>query len=130
MLGVSWTRPTVTFGSTATVDVEVVYTKAAIARGLMYRRDLAPNAGMLFILDAIKDHKFWMRNTYIPLDIIFITPDFKVAGVAANATPLTDTPRSIGQPSLYVVEVNAGWCAANNITANTPVSFSEETLNS
>jgi uncharacterized membrane protein (UPF0127 family) len=83
---------------------------------------------MLFLLQIEQDWKFWMRNTLIPLDIIFINRDLTVAGVAANAEPRTDTLRSVGKPSVYVVEVNAGWCAAHHVAAGTPVKFDGVTV--
>jgi uncharacterized membrane protein (UPF0127 family) len=122
------TRPTVTFGNGASVRVEVVDTEPKIERGLMYREHLPPDDGMLFLLQIEQDWKFWMRNTLIPLDIIFITRDLTVAGVAANAEPRTDTLRSVGVPSLYVVEVNGGWCATHHVAAGSPVKFDGVTL--
>jgi uncharacterized protein len=116
-------RPTVTFGSNATVRVEVVDTEPTIERGLMYREFMPPDDGMLFLLDKEQVWSFWMRNTLISLDIIFITRQMTVAGVSANAEPKTDTLRSVGVPSLYVVEVNAGWCAAHHVKAGDPVRF-------
>jgi uncharacterized membrane protein (UPF0127 family) len=119
------TRPVVRFGdgSAALVHVEVVDTEPKIERGLMYRQNLPPDDGMLFLLGVEKDWKFWMHNTLVALDIVFITRDLKVAGVSANAEPQTDTLRTVGAPSLYVVEVNAGWCAAHHVTAGTAVHF-------
>jgi uncharacterized membrane protein (UPF0127 family) len=120
------TRPTVTFGAgdtSATVRVEVVDTEPKIERGLMYRQNLPPDDGMLFLLGVEKEWKFWMHNTLVPLDIVFIKRDHTVAGVSANAEPLTESLRTVGVPSLYVVEVNAGWCAAHHVGAGTTVRF-------
>nr|HEX4315960.1 DUF192 domain-containing protein [Kofleriaceae bacterium] len=119
-------RPTVTFGSgatAATVHVEVVDTEPKIERGLMYRENLPLDDGMLFLLPVEQDWKFWMHNTLIPLDIVFVKRDLTVAGVSANAEPKTDSLRTVGIPSVYVVEVNAGWCASHHVTAGTPVRF-------
>lgn len=124
--GAQAARPTVTFGDGAnatTVSVEVVDTEPKIEKGLMYREHLPPDDGMLFLLPIEMDWKFWMRNTYIPLDIIFIKKDMTVAGVGANAVPRTDDLVSVGVRSVYVVEVNAGWCAAHHVTAGTAVRF-------
>lgn len=106
-----------------TVDVEVVATPARIAQGLMYREHLAPEAGMLFLMGSVKKWDFYMRNTLIPLDMIFITRELTVAGVVANAEPLTETLRSVPTPSLYVLEVNGGWAAAHQVAAGTRVRF-------
>ena len=61
----------------------------------MERRALAPNAGMLFPFDPPRPASFWMRNTLIPLDMIFIRPDGSIARVAANAVPLSETPIAV-----------------------------------
>ena len=118
--------PTVTFVTPTgdvTVQAEVVATPAAIQQGLMYREHLGPDAGMLFLMGCDKDWSFYMRNTLIPLDMIFITREMTVAGVAANAVPRTETLRSVGKPSLYVLEVNAGWAAKHQVAAGTKVRF-------
>jgi hypothetical protein len=105
------------------VDVEVVATEAKIERGLMYRQHMPPDDGMLFLLGENKDWKFWMRNTLIPLDMIFIRADMTIAGIVQNAEPKTDTLREVGQPSLYVLEVNAGWTASHGVKKDTKVRF-------
>jgi uncharacterized membrane protein (UPF0127 family) len=91
----------------------------------MYREHLPPDDGMLFLLPVIKDWAFWMHNTLIPLDIIFIRPDMTIAGIAANAEPETDTLRQVGEPSAYVLEVNGGYCAAHGVAANQKVRFED-----
>jgi uncharacterized membrane protein (UPF0127 family) len=105
------------------VTVEVVDTDEKIMRGLMYRRHLPPDDGMLFKMGQERDHTFYMKNTLIPLDMIFIARDLTVAGIVENSTPQTLTLRSVGKPSLYVLEVNGGWTAANHITAGAKVRF-------
>lgn len=108
---------------TATVDVEVVWKDHDLEQGLMYREHMAPDAGMLFLMPHEQQQTFWMRNTIIPLDMIFIAHDLKIAGVVANAEPETDTLRQVDAPSLYVLEVNGGWAAAHHVTAGQPVTF-------
>jgi uncharacterized protein len=108
----------------ARVAVEVARTQHQIQRGLMYRSHLPPDAGMLFLFDQPKVQSFWMKNTLIPLDMIFVTSDMVVAGVVANAEPRTTTSRTLpGVESQYVVEVNGGWAAANGVEAGVPVEF-------
>ena len=106
-----------------TVTVEVVFTAPKVERGLMYREHLAPDAGMLFFMGHEYDWAFYMRNTLIPLDMIFITKDMTIAGVVANAEPKTETLRRVGKLSLYVLEVNGGWTAANGVTAGAKVRY-------
>jgi uncharacterized membrane protein (UPF0127 family) len=105
------------------VNVEVVSTDAKIERGLMYREHLPPDDGMLFLLPIEKDWSFWMHNTLIPLDIIFIRKDMTIAGFVANAEPRTDTLRKVGEPSVYVLEVNGGYCAQHGVAAQQKVRF-------
>jgi uncharacterized membrane protein (UPF0127 family) len=105
------------------VDVEIARTPEERRVGLMYRRHLPPNAGMLFLFDRDEIHSFWMKNTLIPLDMIFIRADLTIAGVLANVPPLTEQGRSIGKPSRHVLEVNAGWAARHGIGAGARVRF-------
>jgi uncharacterized membrane protein (UPF0127 family) len=101
------------------VQVEVADTEAAHARGLMYRRELARDRGMLFVFSTEEEHSFWMKNTFLPLDMIFVSDGLEVVGVVADAEPLTESSRSVGKPSRYVVEVNAGFARERGITAGT-----------
>jgi uncharacterized protein len=106
------------------VKVEVVSTEAKIEKGLMYRQHLPLDAGMLFMMGFEKDWTFWMRNTLIPLDMIFIAKDMTVAGIVENAEPLTEEPlRHVGKPSLYVLEVNGGWSKQHGVAAGSKVRF-------
>jgi uncharacterized protein len=110
-----------------TVAVEVVSAGPALQKGLMYREHLAPDAGMLFLMGYETDHAFYMRNTLIPLDMMFITKDGVVAGIVENAEPKTETLRRVGKPSVYVLEVNGGWSASHHIGAGTKVRFENVT---
>jgi uncharacterized protein len=105
------------------VKVEVVATEAKIQKGLMFRQHLPTDAGMLFLMGEEKEWPFWMRNTLIPLDMLFIGSDKKVVGIVENAEPLTETLRTVGKPSLYVLEVNGGWSKQNGVTAGAQVRF-------
>ncbi len=106
-----------------TVNVEVVSTPPRVQKGLMFREHLAPDAGMLFLMGVETDHAFYMRNTLIPLDMIFITKDLTIAGIVENAEPRTETLRRVGKTSLYVLEVNGGWTAAHHVAAGAKVRF-------
>ncbi len=102
------------------VQVEVADTPAERSRGLMFRRELAPDRGMIFVFDEVSDHEFWMKNTYIPLDMIFVSSDRRVVGVV-NAAPLDETAVGVGKPSKYVIEVNAGFARKYGIDGGTLV---------
>jgi uncharacterized membrane protein (UPF0127 family) len=110
-------------GRSRAVNVELARTPDEQARGLMFRDRLADDAGMLFIFSQSSDHAFWMKNTLIPLDMIFIDEAGTVAGVVERAEPQTLTPRSVGAPSRYVLEVNGGWSAANGFGKGDRVRF-------
>ena len=81
----------------------------------MYRRSMADDRGMLFQLDGRRDHTFWMHNTCIPLDMMFVDDDGVIVGIVEGAAPLTDTTRSVGCPSSFVLEVNGGWTRKHGV---------------
>ena len=105
------------------VRVEVARTTPERTRGLMFRRELPADHGMLFLFDETSEQTFWMHNTLIPLDIIFLGEDRRVVGVVANAEPRTDAPRTVGKPSRYVVEVAGGEAAAHGVGAGARAVF-------
>jgi uncharacterized membrane protein (UPF0127 family) len=105
------------------VRVEIAANEADRARGLMFRRQLGQDHGMLFVFDRAEEHSFWMHNTLISLDLIFVGDDRRVVGAVAGAPPQTDAPRTVGKPSRYVVEVLAGEAAAHAVGPGTPVAF-------
>jgi uncharacterized membrane protein (UPF0127 family) len=78
---------------------------------------------MLFVMGEERVHTFWMKNTFIALDMIFITKDLKVAGVSADAVPQTEDLRYVDAVSSYVLEVNAGWAKAHGVDAGAAVTF-------
>jgi hypothetical protein len=74
----------------------------------MFRKSLEDLKGMIFIFPEEREHSFWMKNTYIPLDMLFIAKDLTVVGILENVPPLTETLRTVGKPSMYVVELAGG----------------------
>ena len=88
--------------------VEVMRTAAEKERGLMYRKSMATDRGMLFQYDADQPVTFWMKNTYIPLDMVFIRHDGRVVDIARNAKPMDETLIDAKAPSSGVLELNAG----------------------
>jgi uncharacterized membrane protein (UPF0127 family) len=105
------------------VKVEIAADDAARTRGLMFRRNLPANTGMLFVFQSADEHAFWMHNTLISLDLIFLGDDRAVVGIYPSAAPQTDAPRSVGKPSRYVVEVSAGEAAAHGVRPGARVAF-------
>lgn len=105
------------------VVVELARTPDEQARGLMFRRELQPYAGMLFLYDRDARHSFWMKNTYVPLDMLFIDAKGIVVGIVENAEPVTLTSRAVDVASRHVLEVNAGFCRQHGIKVGTRVKY-------
>jgi uncharacterized membrane protein (UPF0127 family) len=108
-----------------TFDVEVVRTPKAREVGLMNRTSMDEKRGMLFIFDEDSDHAFWMRNTLLPLDIVFFDKNFYVVGVLENMQPMSERSRSIGVQSRYALEINAGLVAKLKIASGAQAAFVE-----
>jgi uncharacterized protein len=108
----------------ATVKVEIADTPDARELGLMYRNHLDDNAGMLFIFPNPESAEFWMKNTIIPLDMLFADSNGKVLGIIANAKPYSETPVGGFAGTLYVLEVNGGYATAHRIVAGARMKFS------
>jgi uncharacterized membrane protein (UPF0127 family) len=102
-------------GAAVRVPVELALTPEMRGRGLMYRTELAADAGMLFVFPRSDTQSFWMKNTPLSLDMIFIGEDLIVAGIVEDAVPFSTTALGVGRPSLYVLEVHAGFAKAHNI---------------
>jgi uncharacterized membrane protein (UPF0127 family) len=99
------------------VDAELVRSEHDTTRGLMYRKHMEEERGMLFDLREREDHRFWMHNTCIPLDMLFVDDDGLIVGIVENAPTLNDESRSVGCPSRWVLEVNAGWSRRHGVRA-------------
>jgi len=102
--------------------VEVVDTPESRAQGLMYRQELADDAGMLFDFKEQRPVSFWMRNTFIPLDMIFIEADGTVLNVHVNARPHDTTSIPSAGPVQYVLEIPGGRSVELGIAAGDQVS--------
>jgi len=111
------------YGAMHAVEVEIATTRAARNRGLMWRRDLALGKGMLFVFPQQEEHGFWMRNTLIPLDLLFIDDGEKIVGIIPQATPRSLTNRSLGRPSRFVLEVPGGWSEKQGIIPGSKVQI-------
>ena len=92
----------------ARFHVEVATTAADHAKGLMFREKMAASSGMLFVFDPPKHARFWMKNTLIPLDMIFADSGGRVTVVQANAVPQDTTPLDGGDGVAFVLEINGG----------------------
>ena len=97
------------------VDIEVADTETKRNQGLMHRRYMEPNHGMLFIMDELKEQSFYMRNTYISLDIIYLDQNKKVVSIAKNTQTLNDNSIPSNGDALYVLEVVAGYAETHGV---------------
>ena len=100
-----------TKGRTHRFKVEIADTDVERAKGLMYRESLPRDRGMLFQFDEMAERSFWMKNTYIPLDIIYIASDGKIVSIARNTTPFSESPIPSFGPANGVLEINGGQAA-------------------
>ena len=106
-----------------TFEVEIADTDASRERGLMDRRYMAPDHGMLFEFTSDEPESFWMKNTYIPLDMIFISPSGVVTHIAANAEPLSERVIPSGGPCIAVLELNGGTAASIGLKVGDKVRY-------
>lgn len=112
-----------TGGGEVPVTVELARTPAQQSLGLMYRKELGASAGMLFMFDTTVEHPFWMKNTVLPLDMIYLGEDKKIVGIVKDAVPFTTTSRTVGVPSRYVLEVNAGFSEKHGVKTGDEATF-------
>lgn len=105
------------------IQAEVAQTPDERATGLMFRRTMPANDGMLFAFEEAGTQCFWMKNTLLPLDMIFIGGDRRIVGVVSNAEPLTLTARGVEEPSQYVLEIGGGLAARLGIQAGQPIDL-------
>jgi uncharacterized membrane protein (UPF0127 family) len=97
------------------VTVELALNDRARARGLMYRTQMDGDRGMLFSWDDDARRSFWMQNTCIPLDMLFIAGDGTVVGILEQVPTLNTLPREVPCPARHVLELNAGWARAHGV---------------
>ena len=102
-------------GDVVPVEVELATTPDARQLGLMYREHLAPGTGMLFIFPQAAPQSFWMRNTKIPLDILYIDDASKIVRLHARTTPYSEASLPSGAAVRFVLEVPGGFCAEHGI---------------
>jgi uncharacterized membrane protein (UPF0127 family) len=97
------------------IDIEIADTPADREIGLMVRTELADTHGMLFLFRLEKFRAFWMKNTAIPLDIIFVSAQMRIVTIHQSTVPFAETSYASTEPAQYVVEVNAGFAREHDI---------------
>ena len=116
----------VTLPNGEVIEAELARTPPQRSMGLMFRQNLAPDQGMLFVFDFPDDHQFWMRNTLIPLDIIWMDSSKTVVHIKSNVPPCKDEPcptYSAGKMSIFVLELAAGRAAQLGIKVGDRIEF-------
>jgi uncharacterized protein len=112
-------------GNDVTINVEYATTPVEQAQGLMFRQSLNQSSGMLFVFQGDDMRTFWMKNTLIPLDMIFIAQNMTIVNIAKDAMPCVQDPCHVydsGRPARYVLEVNGGFADLQNIAPGDTVS--------
>jgi uncharacterized membrane protein (UPF0127 family) len=104
-------------------EIELARDEASRERGLMYRTSMPEGSGMLFSWQDERVRNFWMHNTCIPLDMLYITKDGVVAGILEQVPTLNDAPRGIKCPVAHVLELNAGWARSHGIAPGMKVKI-------
>jgi uncharacterized membrane protein (UPF0127 family) len=105
------------------IDIEIAKSNYEIEQGLMYRRSLPANGGMLFVFPQANYRTFWMKNTFLSLDILFVNEDKEIIRICKNATPLSEVSIPSGGKAQYVVEVLAGFTDAYEIHLGDRIDF-------
>lgn len=105
------------------IDIEIADTETDRQNGLMYRDDISYKEGMLFIFDDIDYRAFWMKNTKIPLDILFVDENQKIVDIAYGAVPFSEQSIISSKKTKYVIEVKAGFVSVNEIKIGDMISY-------
>ncbi|HZP46590.1 MAG TPA: DUF192 domain-containing protein [Candidatus Binataceae bacterium] len=108
----------------ATVSVEIADTPSARELGLMYRQHLDENAGMIFLFPDAQRLTFWMKNTVIPLDMIFADTNGRIVGIVENAEPFSERTVGPDADAQYVLEVNGGFARRHHVAVGDLMKFS------
>ncbi|HQT91438.1 MAG TPA: DUF192 domain-containing protein [Candidatus Kryptobacter bacterium] len=113
-------------GTNATIkliQIQIADNDEERAQGLMWRKFMPEDDGMLFIFGDEEPLTFWMKNTYIPLDMVFADKSGNIVSIYSEATPLSEASIPSGKPAEYVVEVNGGFCARYGVTPGDKIEY-------
>jgi len=105
------------------IDIEIADKEETRTQGLMFRKSMRDDVGMLFLMPKLEMQNFWMRNTYISLDILFIDKDKKIVTIQKNTNTLSDKEVPSSKPAFYVLEVNAGFSDAFKLNEGDYIDF-------
>lgn len=108
------------------IEIEIAETEQKTQQGLMYRKSMDENKGMLFIFPIAANHAFWMKNTYISLDILFVDKDRNIIKIHKNTIPLSTKDLPSEGPTMFVVEVVAGYTDKFGIKEGDMINYSKQ----
>ncbi|WNH11388.1 DUF192 domain-containing protein [Thalassobellus suaedae] len=108
------------------LDIEIADTDFDIQTGLMYRDSMKKNQGMLFIFNDFKERFFYMKNTHIPLDLIYIDDAYKIVSFQKNAKPFDESSLPSNTPAKYVLEINAGLIDAWALSVGDIINYTQK----
>lgn len=108
-----------------TIDIEIADNDYETETGLMYRKSMLDNRGMLFVFDDEEYRFFYMKNTEFPLDIIYLDKDKKIITIAKNTNPLDESSVPSDAPAMYVLEINAGLSDKWNLAVGDSVNYTK-----
>jgi uncharacterized membrane protein (UPF0127 family) len=107
------------------VEVEIAETLDKRQLGLMFRETLAENQGMLFIFDLEEVQSFWMKNTLLSLDILFVNAEYTIVTIHKNTVPQSEEAYASEEPALYVIEVNGGFTDRHGIKVGDVIQWNK-----
>lgn len=110
------------------IDIEIADNNYERARGMMYRKSMDEETGMLFIMNREEKQSFWMRNTHVSLDILYLNEQFHVVKIHTFTQPLSDAPIPSEKKARYVLEVKGGFCDIHGIKTGDSISYKRITL--
>ncbi|WOD42702.1 DUF192 domain-containing protein [Hwangdonia lutea] len=116
---------TTTDSTKVVIDIEIADTDYEIQTGLMYRNSMQNNQGMLFVFDDVTERSFYMKNTKIPLDLIFIDGNHTIVSFQKNAKPFDESSLPSNAPAKFVLEINAGLVDTWNLSVGDSISFTD-----
>jgi uncharacterized protein len=108
------------------IDIEIAEDNSERAQGLMYRKSMDEEKGMLFLFNKEEEQGFWMKNTIIPLDIIYVNAAKEIVKIYKNTTPFSEKDLPSEKPTLYVVEVNGGFTDKFGIKDGDKISYTRQ----
>lgn len=109
----------------AQIKVEIADTPSAREHGLMFRDHMDEDAGMLFVFPTPQPISFWMKNTHIPLDMMFASPQGEIRWIVSNAQPMSEKLIGPFANTMYVIEVNSGFAQRHGITTGDHLEFKD-----